>query len=192
MKDFYATLCEAYGPTSRNLHRSICGNYHRISLFSCVGKIFSDIVLHRIQNLVNNLYPDSQYGYCNGRGTIDSIFTVHQLMEKSREQCCNLCIAFIDFTKAFDTVNRPLLFKLLSKLDVHRKFLKQSSFYIQKSKHDWSLKMDFQTLSITIVKQGCKLAPTLHGLYAAMVLWIAFKDNNDHSLYVHFRSDGNL
>ena len=45
-------------------------------------------------------------------------------MEKSREQCCNLYIAFIDFTKAFDTVNRPLLFKLLSKIGCPPNLLK--------------------------------------------------------------------
>ena len=37
-------------------------------------------------------------------------------MEKSREQEDNLHIAFTDFTKAFDCVNRELLFAILEKL----------------------------------------------------------------------------
>ena len=91
---------------------SDCGNYRGISLLSVVGKVLADILLQRL----SDVYPESQHGYRSGRGTIDGIFTVRQLMEKTREQRCNLYIAFIDFTKAFDTVNRQLLFSLLGKI----------------------------------------------------------------------------
>ena len=174
--------------------RSICGNYRGISLLSCVGKIFADIVLHRIQKLVNNLYPDSQHGYRNERGTIDGIFTVRQLMEKSREQSRNLYIVFIDFTKAFDTVNRPLLFKLLSKIGCPPNLLKTIQLLYSEVKARLVIEGELSNpFNYDCgVKQGCKLAPTLYGLYAAMALWIAFKDNNEHSIYVRFRTDGNL
>ena len=66
--------------------RSICWNHRGIFLLSCIGKIFSEIVPHRIQKLVNNLYPDPQHGYRSECGATDGIFTVHQLMEKFREQ----------------------------------------------------------------------------------------------------------
>ena len=43
------------------------------------------------------------------------------------------------------------------------------------------------------VKQGCKLAPTFYGIYAAILLWVAFKDiNHEHSVLVRFRTDGNF
>ena len=90
--------------------RSQCGNYRGISLLSVVGKLLADMILQTLSTLAQKVYPESQQGYRTGRGTIDGIFTVRQLMEKSREQHRNLYIAFIDFTKAFDTVNRKLLF----------------------------------------------------------------------------------
>ena len=88
-----------------------------ISLLSAVGKVLADILLQRLQFVLTDVYPASQHGYRSDRGTIDGIFTVRQLMEKTRKQRigCNLYIAFIDFTKAFDTVNRQLLFSLLEK-----------------------------------------------------------------------------
>ena len=174
--------------------RSICGNYRGISLLSCVGKIFADIVLQRIQKLVNNLYPDSQHGYRTERGTIDGIFTVRQLMEKSREQCRDLYIVFIDFTKAFDTVNRPLLFKLLSKIGCPANLLTTIKLLYSEVKARLVIEGELSNpfKYDCGVKQGCKLAPTLYGLYAAMALWVAFKDNNEHSIYVRFRTDGNL
>ena len=52
---------------------------------------------------------------------------------------------------------------------------------------DSSLMVNFRKLSTTMdcgVKQRCKLALTLYGLYAAIVLWIAFKDDTEHSIYV--------
>ena len=134
--------------------------------------------MHRIQKLVNNLYPDSQYGYRNERGTIDGIFTVRQLMEKSREQCCYLI--YIAFTKAFDTVNRPLLFKLLSKIGCPPNLLKTIQLLYSEVKArliiEYELSNPFNYNCG--VKQGCKLAPTLYGLYAAMTLIFVSLDKN--------------
>ena len=93
-----------------------CGNYRGISLLSVVGKINADIVLQRLKGLGELVYPESQSGYRDGRGTIDGIFILRQMMEKCKEQPQNLHIAFIGFTKAFDCVNRELLFKILGKL----------------------------------------------------------------------------
>ena len=65
---------------------SYCGNYRGISLLSAVGKVLADILLQRLQFVLTEVYPESQHGYRSGRGTIDGIFTVRQLMQKTREQ----------------------------------------------------------------------------------------------------------
>ena len=64
--------------------RAVCGNYRGISLLSTVGKLLADILLQRLQNILPDIYPESQHGYRSGRSTIDGIFTVRQIMEKSR------------------------------------------------------------------------------------------------------------
>ena len=66
--------------------RAECGNYPGISLLSTVGKLLADILLQRLQNILPDIYPESQHGYRSGRSTIDGIFTVPQIMEKSQEQ----------------------------------------------------------------------------------------------------------
>ena len=65
--------------------RSLCNNYRGISLRSIVGKIFADIILQRLHILAERVYAESQSGYRKGRSTIDGIFTLRQVMEKSRE-----------------------------------------------------------------------------------------------------------
>ena len=43
-----------------------------------------------------------------GRGTMDMIFTARQLQEKCREHQRELYAVFVDLTKAFDSVDRPV------------------------------------------------------------------------------------
>ena len=88
----------------------------------------------------------------------------------------------------------PFLFKLLSKIGCPPNLLKtiQLLYSEVKARLDIEGELSNPFNYDCGVKQGCKLAPTLYGLYAAMVLWIAFKDNNEHSVYVRFRIDGNL
>ena len=116
-------------------------------------------------------------------------------MEKCREQRQNLHIAFIDFTKAFDCVNRELLFKILGKLGCPANFV-QVIRMLYSDVHarlcnDGELSNPIEYNSG--VKQGCKLAPTLFGMYAAVMLYLAFKDVNPcYSIKVRFRYDGDL
>ena len=49
------------------------------------------------------------------RGTIDMIFTARQLQEKCQEQNVDLYMTFVDLTKAFDTVSRDGLWKIMAK-----------------------------------------------------------------------------
>ena len=56
-------------------------------------------------------------------GTIDMIFTARQLQEKCQEQNVDLYMTFVDRTKAFDTVSREGLWKIMAKFDRPDKFI---------------------------------------------------------------------
>ena len=74
------------------------------------------VMLHRLLTQVaETVLPESQCGFRRGRSTVDMMFVARLLQEKCREQHRNLYVAFIDLTKAFDTVNRDLLWMVLSK-----------------------------------------------------------------------------
>ncbi len=51
------------------------------------------------------------------------IFAVRQIQEKCQEQNQDLYMVFVDLTKAFDTVNRDGLWKILLKLGCPDKFV---------------------------------------------------------------------
>ena len=93
--------------------RQLCGNSRGISLLSVAGKILARVMLKRLlSQVVDIVLPDSQCGFRRGRSTIDMIFVARLLQEKCREQSRDLYLAFIDLTKAFDTVNRELLWQI--------------------------------------------------------------------------------
>ena len=54
---------------------------------------------------------------------IDMVFVLRQIQEKCREQNMGLYAVFIDLTKAFDTVSRNGLWKILARLCCPPRFL---------------------------------------------------------------------
>ena len=56
--------------------------------------------------------PRSQCGFRRNRGLTDTTFAVRQLMEKASR---NLYTGFMDFTKAFDSVNRNAMCVIIKK-----------------------------------------------------------------------------
>ena len=139
------------------------------------------------------ILPESQCGFHTDRGTNDIIFSARQLWEKCQEQYKDLYLIFIDLTKAFDSVNRPGLRAVLSRVGCPDKFVK-----IVQSFHDGMLASVFDggsassTFSVSCgTKQGCVLAPLLFSVFFAMLLHVAFH-NCTVGIPLTFRTDRNL
>ena len=69
--------------------RSDCNNYPGISILSIVGKVCARVVLillKRLQELAEQVYPESPCGFRANRSTIDMTFSLKQLLEKCGEQ----------------------------------------------------------------------------------------------------------
>jgi len=104
--------------------KSVCGNSRGISLLSVAGKVLARVMLRRLlTHVAETVLPESQCGFRRGRSTTDMIYVARLLQEKCREQHRHLFFAFIDLTKAFHTVNRELLWEVLSKFGCTPRFL---------------------------------------------------------------------
>ena len=116
-----ASLVHLY---KRKGNRRSCDNHRGISLLSIAGKILAHVLLNRLLNhLEQDLLPESQCGFREGRGTIDMIFAACQLQEKCQEQHRDLYTTFVDLTKAFDTVSQDGLWKIMTKFGCPDKFI---------------------------------------------------------------------
>ena len=82
-----------------------CSDYHTIALISHASKIMLKILQARLQQYVNHELPDVQAGFRKGRGTRDQIGSICWIMEKSREFQIAIYFCFIDYAKAFVSVD---------------------------------------------------------------------------------------
>ena len=62
-----------------------------------------------LQQYLNLELPDVQAGFRKGRGTRDQIANIWWIMEKAREFQKNIYFCFIDYAKAFDSVDHNTL-----------------------------------------------------------------------------------
>ena len=76
------------------------------------------ILTVRLQKYVNKELPDVQAGFRNGRGTGDEIANICWIIKKGREFQKNICICFIDYTKAFDYRGHKKLEKILKEMGI--------------------------------------------------------------------------
>ena len=96
-------------------------NYRAIAVGSCIGKLFSSILLERLIKF-KELYcpePIEQLGFCRGAQTNDHILTLKTVIDKcTKKQKSPLFVCFVDLRKAFDCVSRDFLLFKLTKLNI--------------------------------------------------------------------------
>ena len=121
------------------------------------------------------------------------IFSARQIQEKCREQHRDLYMAFIDLAKAFDSVDRPTLWKILSRIGCSEKYIK-----IVRLLHDnmsASVLIDGEATESfevkTGVKQGCVIAPTLFSIFISAVLYLV-TERLPRGIDMQYRMDGKL
>nr|VZI23441.1 unnamed protein product [Spirometra erinaceieuropaei] len=134
-----------------------------------------------------------QCGFRRHRGTTDMIFAARQLQEKCQEMRTHLYSTFVDPTKAFDTVNREGLWKIMQKFGCPERF---TQMVRQLHEGMMSRVTDNGAVSEAFavtneVKQGCVLAPTLFSLMCSAMLMDAYRDERP-GIRVAYRTDGHL
>ena len=67
---------------------------------------------------MNHELPDVQAGFREGRGTRDQIANICWIMEKAIEFQKNIYFCFIDYVKAFDSVDHNKLWKILKEMRI--------------------------------------------------------------------------
>ena len=95
-----------------------CSNYHTIALISHTSKVMLKILQARLKQHMNCELPDVQAGFIKGRGTRDHIANIRWIMEKAREFQKNIYFCFIDYAKAFDSVDPNKLWKILKEMGI--------------------------------------------------------------------------
>ena len=108
------------------------------------------------------------------------IFAARQVQEKCREQHMDLYTTFVDLTKAFDTVSREGLWRIMAKFGCPPKFINMvRQFHDGMHASVQEAGDNFKPFPVTNgVKQGCVLAPTLFSIMFTAMLSDAFREED--------------
>ena len=105
-------------PNPKKANTKECSNYHTIALISHASKVILKILPDRLQQKVNRELPNVQAGFRKGRGTRDEIANIWWNIEEARELQKNIYFCFIDYNKAFDSVDHHKLWKILKEMGI--------------------------------------------------------------------------
>ena len=100
--------------------RTEYGNYRSISLVAHAGKILLKIIARCLSEYCERvgILPEKQSGFRPNRSTTDMIFVIRRLQELAWKKRIPLYVCFIDLTKAYDSVDRTLLWTVLARFGV--------------------------------------------------------------------------
>ena len=103
-----------------------------ITIICCVAKVYAKIFNNRLQKYleINNILVEEQNGFRASRSCIDHILVLCTILRNRKSLGLDTFLAFIDFKKAFDSVDRHLLLFKLSDIGINGNFYKAiSSMY---------------------------------------------------------------
>ena len=108
------TVCAIQKPGKK---KGPIANLRPITLLSMLRKILAIRMKKRIIDRFDDRIPPSQAAYQKGRSTTEQVFAIKVMAEKAiTSNKYNLFLLLLDMSKAFDTVKRPKLMEILSKL----------------------------------------------------------------------------
>ncbi|KAE9415017.1 hypothetical protein Angca_009324, partial [Angiostrongylus cantonensis] len=169
---FTRYLSECKAPTQWKISKTVLffkkgdlhdiGNYRPICLLSVVYKLFTRVILSRIDKTLDEGQPCEQAGFRKGFITMDHIHTITRLIEISREYKRPLCLTFIDIRKAFDSTEKEAVMEALGSRGVPTQYIK----ILRELYNNFTTKISpfYNDINVNVkrgVRQGDTISPKL-------------------------------
>lgn len=149
-----------------------CDNWRGITLLSVPSTVLSRIILERVKDVVEMSLRREQAGFRKHHSCVDLIKTLRVILEQSAEWQNTLYLTFIDFEKAFDSVNRRVMWQTLEEYGIPQNILNIIKDMYEGYKCQVVHMGDLtEPIDVTSgVRQGCIISSTLFLLVLDSVL----------------------
>ena len=87
-------------------------NYQGITVTSIAAKIYNALLRNRIVPEIDNILRKNQNGFRRNRHTTLQILTIRRILKGVRAKNLQATLLFVDFTKAFDSIDRGKMEKI--------------------------------------------------------------------------------
>lgn len=170
----------------KKANASHCSDYRMISLMSHVLKVFLRIIHTRIYTKCEFEIGSTQFGFRNGVGTREAVFSLNVLTQRCRDMNVDVYACFIDYQRAFDCVSHEKLIRILRRTGIDEGDLRIiTRLYWNQTA---GVRVDgAQSEEVAIrrgVRQGCVLSPLLFNIYSEAVFREALEDT-EHGIRIN-------
>ena len=167
------------------------GNYRPISMLSAFSKVFEKVLHKSIVDHLDkyDILNDSQYGFRKKRSTLHALLNATENIYEALDSKLHTLGIFIDFSRAFDTIDHELLLKKLSHYGIRGNILNILRSYLTNRKQYVSYGgIDSTLLNIVCgVPQGSVLGPLLFIIFINDITSIS-----NEASFILFADDLNL
>ena len=140
-----------------------------IMIMCCVAKVYSKILNIRLQKYLesNKILVDEQNGFRACRSCIDHLFVLCTVLRNRKLSGKDTFLCYIDYKKAFDSVERHLLLYKLSQVGINGNMYRAiSSLYSNPRSRVILNEHETEYFDCPVgVKQGDCLSPTLFAIF---------------------------
>ena len=178
-------------PIFKKGSKLLVSNYRPISLLSNINKILEKLMYDRLYKFLtqHNILYDLQFGFRSRHSTNHALINILEEINKSLDDKMSVCGLFVDFQKAFDTVNHSVLLDKLTTYGIRGPALDWLKSYLL-----------HRTQFVSIQGHKSDTLPQPHGVPQGSVLGpllflIYINDLNraiKYSRVYHFADDTNL
>ena len=168
-------------------------NWRPISLLNTDYKILTHVPANRLKTVITQIINTDQNGYIKGRNIAYNIRLIQDVINYFEEDNIEGAVVFLDFQKAFDTVNHNFLHATLEKINFGNSFIKWVRTIYSKaesclSNNGWTSKPFVIQRGI---RQGCPLSALLF-LLVVEILGNQIRKNTQDGLEVNLKMRKNI
>ena len=117
-------------PVHKGDKKELVENYRSISLLPIPAKCLERIVYDAICDHIFPYLTEWQHGFIKGRSCMTQLILTHHHWAMALENGCQVDVAFLDFSKAFDRVSHSVLLKKLCSFGVSGSLLQWCESYL--------------------------------------------------------------